>query len=87
MSMHILGADGFYEAEEDAYYVMRLRDQHQSEQDRHGACDDDCEVTAPYVGMLPDESGKENGSPLDFREFSDQEIEQQIQAAFEKGLT
>ena len=34
--------------------------------DYSGPCDDDCEYTAPYVGILPDESGKVNGSPLRF---------------------
>lgn len=28
--------------------------------------EDDCESFAPYVGILPDESDHENGSPLDF---------------------
>jgi hypothetical protein len=36
--------------------------------DRSGPCEDDCEVTAPYVDLLPNESGKEHGSPLDFRD-------------------
>jgi hypothetical protein len=37
------------------------------EQDhRSGPCEDDCEVTCPYIGMLPDESDDEDGSPLDF---------------------
>jgi hypothetical protein len=31
-----------------------------------GPCDDDCEETAPFIGMLPDESDHEDGSPLDF---------------------
>ena len=33
---------------------------------REGPCDDDCESTAPYVSMLPEESDHEEGSPLDF---------------------
>lgn len=32
----------------------------------YGPCDDDVEVTCPYVGMLPDESDCEDGSPLNF---------------------
>lgn len=35
--------------------------------DLSGPCDDDYEVTAPYIGRCPDESDHENGSPLDFR--------------------
>lgn len=30
-------------------------------------CEDDVEVVCPYVDMLPEESGKEQGSPLDFK--------------------
>jgi len=36
-------------------------------QDISGPCDDDYELTSPYVGILPDESYRENGSPLSFR--------------------
>lgn len=39
---------------------------------RAGPCDDDCERTAPYIGMLPDESGKEDGSPINPRGWGDQ---------------
>lgn len=36
--------------------------------DRSGPCEDDCEVTAPYIGICPDETSfeKETPSPLDF---------------------
>jgi len=34
--------------------------------DYSGPCDDDYEYTAPYVGMCPNESYKENGSPIRF---------------------
>ena len=30
------------------------------------ACEDDVESRCPYVGMMPDESENENGSPLNF---------------------
>lgn len=33
---------------------------------REGPCDDDAETTAPFIGMLPEESDHEEGSPLDF---------------------
>lgn len=33
---------------------------------RSGPCEDDCEVTCPYIDMLPDESETEEGSPLNF---------------------
>jgi hypothetical protein len=36
------------------------------EQDRSGPCEDDCEVTAPFVGLLPEETDHEEMSPLDF---------------------
>ena len=29
-------------------------------------CEDDCESFAPYIGIMPEESTHENGSPLDF---------------------
>lgn len=33
---------------------------------RFGPCEDDVETCCPYVGMLPEESGKEFGSVLRF---------------------
>tara|TARA_R110000868_G_scaffold67046_1_gene199214 strand:- start:6598 stop:6855 length:258 start_codon:yes stop_codon:yes gene_type:complete len=33
---------------------------------QYSPCEDDCEITAPYIGLLPDESDHENGSPLNF---------------------
>jgi hypothetical protein len=33
---------------------------------REGPCEDDREETAPYIGILPDESEHEEGSPLNF---------------------
>lgn len=33
---------------------------------RSGPCEDDVEVTCPFVDMLPEESDAEEGSPLDF---------------------
>lgn len=38
---------------------------------RCGPCDDDVQTTAPYVGMLPDESEGEEPSPLHFRSLDD----------------
>jgi hypothetical protein len=34
--------------------------------ERSGPCEDDEEMTCPFVDMLPDESNHENGSPLRF---------------------
>jgi hypothetical protein len=34
--------------------------------DRSGPCEDDCEVTAPWIGICPDETEGEEPSPLDF---------------------
>jgi len=34
--------------------------------DRSGPCDDDAEVVAPYVGLLPEETSGEKPSPLRF---------------------
>ena len=33
---------------------------------RSGPCEDDTSVVAPFIGMCPDESEHEDGSPLDF---------------------
>lgn len=46
----------------------RELDRLQEQERRHGPCEDDCEVTAPFIGMLPEESDHESGSPLNFRE-------------------
>lgn len=53
----VLDPDFFDFAQDD---VLSLR------ADLTGPCDDDPEVDCPYVGMLPDESDTEGGSPLDF---------------------
>jgi hypothetical protein len=37
---------------------------------RSGPCEDDATVVAPFIGMCPDESEHEDGSPLDFGEAS-----------------
>lgn len=47
---------------DDVREVERLMDLNR----RSGPCDDDYEAACPYVGMLPDESEHENGSPLNF---------------------
>lgn len=31
---------------------------------RAGPCEDDCEVAAPYIDLLPEESDTEDGSPI-----------------------
>lgn len=36
------------------------------ESDRSGPCEDDCEVTAPFVDLLPEETEHEEPSPLEF---------------------
>ena len=38
--------------------------------ERSGPCEDDVEVSCPFVDMLPDESGHEHGSPLRFGTFT-----------------
>jgi hypothetical protein len=89
--MHIVD----YNGDDDAYFLMRLSDQADRDSERHGACDDDCEVTAPFIGILPDESEQEDGSPLRFKADpelisimggSEAAIDSQIQEAFERGL-
>jgi hypothetical protein len=41
--------------------IRRLQDS-----DRSGPCEDDCEVSAPFIGLLPEETDSEEPSPLDF---------------------
>jgi len=79
----------FVEDEGDlALYEMSLRDSH----GRNGPCEDDAEEKCPFVGMLPEESGKENGSPLNFEYRGTihiptiDDIDRQIQEAFELGF-
>jgi hypothetical protein len=68
-----------------ALHVMKMRDRHQLQESHTGACDDDREVSAPYIGILPEESGKEDGSILDFsherRRVIEEDIDAQIIAA------
>ncbi len=83
--MHIVDYDG----DQDAYFLMRLNDQSNQDESRYGACDDDCETTAPFIGILPNESEHEGGSPLHFHsdyEFESQQIDQEIAEAFKRGL-
>lgn len=47
----------------DGYRSRAIRDEREV---RSGVCDDDVERTAPYIGVCPDESDHEDGSPLDF---------------------
>lgn len=44
----------------DSYFKGCERD------NRNGPCEDDYEFTMAYINMLPDESDKEYGSPLNF---------------------
>lgn len=78
--MHIV--DFCWSDDVDAALFARLeRQDHQDH--RSGPCDDDYEIKCPYVGMLPEESGLPDGSPLRFR---DAEIDWQIQQALKLGL-
>lgn len=61
----IQGEHGSYDGD-DSLFEMRLRDTHLRQEMLSGPCEDDCEVTAPYVGACPDESSHQDGSPLSF---------------------
>lgn len=43
-----------------------LTDTYYHNADEANVCEDDCEVYAPYIDMLPDESNDEDGSILCF---------------------
>jgi hypothetical protein len=47
-------------------YDLRLIESIARSNSRSGACEDSAELCAPYIGILPDESETEEGSPLDF---------------------
>ena len=56
-------------------------------EERSGLTDGDDSVIAPYIGMCPDESDHEDGSPLNFGRVacSAAEMDRQIQQAFRNG--
>lgn len=86
--MHIISGSSVDVDDGDlALYEMKLRDTHQLQETHTGACEDDCESTAPFIGMLPDESHKEDGSILDFgyRAAYDAEIKRQIETCLQLG--
>lgn len=43
---------------------------------REGPCEDDCESTAPFIGIMPEESDSEDASPLNFSHDRSREWEQ-----------
>lgn len=75
--------DVFSEDENPTIPIHAMEEQLHQQALKEGPCDDDCETTCPFVGMLPQESGKENGSPLHFNTV---EIDRQIQEAFRQGF-
>lgn len=60
----------------------RARNREMARNELSEVCEDDCEATCPFVGMLPDESNKEEGSPLNFSNSIDREIEAAFIAGF-----
>ena len=58
---------------------------------RFGPCEDDAETVAPYIGILPDESDSEEGSPLDFssegyRRIGDDEEPEEVVEDYDEDL-
>ena len=76
--------DVFAEDENPSLAQHATQERLQQTELREGPCDDDCEMKSPFIGILPEESGKENGSPLHFQ--SNAEIDHQIQQAFKLGI-
>jgi hypothetical protein len=68
--------------QEDSLLWSKLERQAQRE-GMCGPCEDDHPITAPYIEMMPEESGKEDGSPL---RFSNAEIDRLIREAYRQGL-
>ena len=82
--------DGFDDGDA-ALFAKLERDMHRDA--RSEACDDDVEVKCPYIGVCPDESNHEHGSPLDFKQdpmsaklFDDSAIAREIQEAMRLGF-
>lgn len=50
-----------------------------------GPCEDSHEVTCPLIGMMPDESNTEEGSPLNFGMATIREMDRQYNAALVLG--
>lgn len=63
MGFHIVDLGEWDEQDAAFWAKLERTDQHNR---RHDPCEDDVEMTAPYIGILPDESNTENGSPLEF---------------------
>ena len=59
--------DFFAHEENPSIPIHQLEEQNHQQELREGPCEDDWEVTAPYIGILPDESRGEGVSPLNFR--------------------
>lgn len=51
---------------DDGFIGDNARLRMQENDRRFGPCEDDTTVVAPFIGMCPDESDCEDGSPLDF---------------------
>lgn len=73
--MQITGEHGADLDGDDHLWLMKQRDTHQRHETLTGPCEDDCEVTAPFIGVCPDESGKLDGSPIDFGGPSKAEVD------------
>lgn len=69
--------------EGDMDLFSKLERQHQRDL-RTGPCDDDCEVTAPFIDHLPEETHGTDPSPLRF--YSASEIDYQIREAMRQGF-
>lgn len=64
-----MSEDQVWDDETAALYAQREK-AHEKDQ-LQGPCEDSHEVTAPFIGMLPEESDKTEGSPLNFIDTPD----------------
>lgn len=81
MNWHL---DVFAEDENPSIPIHAMEEMQYQQALREGPCEDDCEMTCPFIGLLPQESGKEEGSPLNFKSWV--EIDQQIELALKLGI-
>lgn len=73
--------------EDDRFLDLLERSAH--ELTRQGPNEDDAEITAPYIGVLPEESQGEEPSPLNFGyrgSWSSRAIDAQITEAMRMGV-
>ena len=83
--MLILDSDGFND--DDAYQdVLNIYQGVARAEARSGPCDDDCEITAPFIDGMPEEDIKFLNKPLEFNVDYEWEHQQAAQRRHDEGV-